>query len=110
MHHRCAALGVAQLFVKLPAPGVVPTFCIPLQAKAKKDKAPSDMGEVEPFVMYSYLLTHSQNKVVKAWVDAIIAKTGIIVAAAKPADVAAMPKAKRAKHKATEQCVEGLFS
>lgn len=83
-------------------------FSVTRQAKAKKRKPPTEMAEVEPFVMYGYLLGTAQKKMVKAWVDAIIAKTGIVVPAL-PFEADSLPKAKRLKHKQTEQCVENLF-
>ena len=81
------------------------------KAKAKDNKPPSAMPEVEPFVVYGWLLKDSQQKQVRAWTDAIIANSGQLVLSSHalgPDDSG--PKAKKQKTNATEALVDGLFA
>ena len=83
------------------------------KAKGKDNIFPTDMSEVEPFVVYSWLLTESQQKKAKAWCENILASCGIMVQSGTSASAEAEPsghKAKKAKTSHTEAFVDGLFA
>jgi hypothetical protein len=78
--------------------------------KAKVGEFPSDMAQVEPFVVFSWLLTDSQQKKARQWTEAILANSGIMVAASSSAQAGSSGhKAKKAKTTHTEAFVDGLF-
>lgn len=70
------------------------------------------MGQVEPFVVYGWLLTDSQQKKAKLWTESILASSGIMVhgnttgADSEPSG----HKSKKAKTSHTEAFVDGLFA
>ena len=70
------------------------------------------MGQVEPFVVYGWLLTDAQAKKAKPWTEAILASSGIMVHGSSTAadSEPSGHKAKKAKTSHTEAFVDGLFA
>jgi len=78
--------------------------------KSKSGEVPTDIAQVEPFNVFSWLLTDSQQKKTRQWTETILANSGIMVAASSSAQAGPSGhRAKKAKTTHTEAFVDGLF-